>query len=300
MKLSNNVAPYLIALLVLSPVVARPVFGQESLSAQSNSSKQMQIEACQNYLGALQALKDFFTTEANDDYALAHSKSLSSYNLIAFLQNQTDQSTIDTVYLPNIKEGDDLIRKISLERLREIVESGNDAGAMIFFGGLNIYANDARELIDKLSIIYFSCTWKSKRGNLRMRAFEAPSLLRQFDDAGLTQVVKPITLNIRNKLGMNILLNPAESEFTIFTSDRRHYASLSATIRGLSFEDLPYGTRQSIFDTTFDIPDGADTSVVLLFPVDIPSPKLWKRIVVNSKVAELERILSKRSLIKEQ
>jgi len=300
--------------LLLFLIFSLPLLAQKSKQLSTADIKKMQMKVAEDYLDALQSLKEYLIDKSDENYETFRSKLSSSDSLIAFLE-KSSKSKLDTENFPKLKQSLDKLKELTLDKLQEMAERGEKArfridnqtailskdgeAPLLLF--LTFSKMPADNLLTKLTNVFFSNTWKSSSGTFKMRACAYRSWQEEFDKIGLGEKYKVVVINMTNKLGRDVSLNPMTEKFTILTANGRQYhnSDLSfddySAVQGLREED-----QQSIFTKVINIYDGADTPVIVLFPASIPSPEEWTRIIFDSAMGTFGESLSKGSLTKEK
>jgi len=293
---------------------SNPLSAQKARPLTADDTKKMQITVTENFLDALQSMKDYLIDKNDQDFENARSKFVAVDSLITFLEKGS-KSKLDTSDLPKIKQAATQFKDFTLDKMNELAERGEKA--RFSFGGrtavlskdgeapLVVYLTIAKSfgdnLLSKLSNIFFSYTWKTGGGTFKMRACAYRSWQERFVEIGLGEKYKVIIINMTNKLGRDISLNPMTDKFTILASNGRQYHNSDVDFDDYSaLEQLPEENQQSVFTKVINIYDGADTPVIVLFPASVPDSENWSRIIFDSAMGAFGESLSKGSLTKEK
>jgi len=300
--------------LLLLLVFSLPLLAQKSKQLTAADAKEMQIKVAEDYLDAIRSLKDYLIDKSDESYEAFRSKLNSSDSLMAFLE-KSNKSKLDTEDFSQLRQSIDMLKGLTIDKLKEMAGRGEkarfrignetailsedgEAPLLVILAGFKIQAD---KLLTELTNVFFSHMWKSSSGTFKMRACAYRSLQEEFEKIGLGEKYKVVVINMTNKLGRDVSLNPITDKFTILTTDGRQYYNCD-----LDFEDyslvkgLPEEDQQSIFTKVTDIYDGADTPIIVLFPASVPSPEKWSQIIFDSAMGTLGKSLSKGSLTKEK
>ena len=89
----------------------------------------------------------------------------------------------------------------------------------------------------------------------------------ELSDGGLGDRFMPLVVRMTNKLGRDVVLNSSIEKITIITSTGKQFQNVDPDFdTAMKLEDLQDEEKQMIFDKVIQIYDGANASVVLLFP----------------------------------
>lgn len=293
---------------------SHPLTAQKPKSPTADEIKKMQAMVAEDFLDALQSMKDYLIDKNDQDFQNAHSKFIAVDSLISFLEKGS-KSKLDTSDLPKIKQAASQFKDFTLTKMTELAERGEKA--RFSFGGrtailskdgeapLVVYLTIAKSfgdnLLSKMSNIFFSHTWKTGAGTFKMRACAYRSWQERFTEIGLGDKYKVVVINMTNKLGRDVSLNPMVDKFTILTSNGRQFHNSDVDFDDYSaLERLPEENQQSVFTKVINIYDGADTPVIVLFPASVPDSENWARIIFDSAMGAFGESLSKGSLTKEK
>lgn len=300
--------------LALLFVLAVPLSAQKSKQLSSDDVKKLQIKVAEDYLDALQSLKDYLIDKSDEDYETFRSKLNSSDSLIAFLE-KSSKSKLDAEYFPEIKQSIEKLNELTLDKLKEMANRGERArfridnrtavlskdgeAPLLLF--LTFSKLPADNLLTTLTNVFFSNTWKESKGTFKMRACAYRTWQEEFHKIGLGDKYKVVVINMTNKLGRDISLNPMTDKFTIISTSGRQYHNSTLDFDDYSAtQNLRQEDQQSIFTKVINIYDGANTPVFVLFPASVPSAEDWARIVFDSALGSFGESLSKGSLTKEK
>lgn len=289
-----------------------PLMAQKTRDLPGDEIKKKQADVAQEFLRGVNSLLDYLVTKSANDFEVSHSSFLSTDSLITLLEQQ-GKSKLDSIYLPKIKKHAISLKDYSLAIMRTMENQGEksefsfgDRTAILSRDGeaplvtyLFIIKSYGENLLSDMTNVFFSYTWEVSGGIFEMRACNYGSWQKKFNEIGLGQKYMVVVINMTNKLGRDVTINPMTDKFIILTNKGRQYLNSDPDFDDhIALRNLPEEDQQSIFTDVMTIYDGADTPIIVLFPASARSADTWSRIIFDSAVGTMGESLPKGSLTK--
>lgn len=286
----------------------------EKKSLSKDKVKSIQIQMSNLCIQAVESMTDYIMTKSPGYFEEAKKKFVITDSILSFLQTCCTSVT-DTSTIRSLKSASEMVSKLTIQEIEDL--ANKEEKANFNFGGrtallskdgeapfliyLSVVKNMAQNLIDKLSTIYFTNTWYFPKGTFKMRAYLDRKWQEKLDRVGLGDEFVAVTFQMTNNSGKDIDFNTFTEKFTILSTDGKQHENIEPGFDDiLALGDLPEDDKQIIFDKVITIYDGANTPIVVLFPIKVLPVDSWLRIVFDTSLGELTGSLTKGKLTREQ